>query len=149
MANWLLYVSIVMDALFFGAHGWAALTDFKKRQIPNATVITVAVLGAIAAILSTSIADHLLGLAIAIPLIIPGLTGHMGGGDYKLLLGTGLYLGLTQSLIAVVLSVPATLCVAVYILIKEKTLKHVRIPLAPLITVGCLGSLIFKWTTFI
>jgi len=145
MANWLLYVSIVMDALFLGAHIWAALIDFRKREIPNVTVIIIVVLGVIAAIISVSAADHILGLAIVLPLIIPGLLGHMGGGDYKLLLGTGLYLGLTQSLIAVVLSVPATLCIAVYLLAKKKTLKNIRVPLAPIIAFGCVGSVIVKW----
>lgn len=140
-----MYVSIVMDVFFFYSLFWAALMDIKKREIPNAAAIIIAVLGAAAAILSESMADHLLGLAIAVPLIIPGLLGHMGGGDYKLLLGTGLYLGLTQSLLAVVLSIPAVIGVAIYLLAKKKTLKNFRIPLAPLIAVGCMGSVIIKW----
>ncbi len=141
----MLFVSIIMDAFFFYSLFWAALTDIKKREIPNVTAIIIAALGAVAAVLSESVIEHLLGLAIAVPLVIPGLLGHMGGGDYKLLLGTGLYLGLTKSLLAVVLSVPATICVVVYLLAKKKTLKNVRIPLAPLIAFGCMGSVIIKW----
>jgi len=137
-----------MDVFFFYSLSWAALTDIKKREIPNVTAIIIAVIGAVAAILSESAIDHLLGLAIAVLLIIPGLLGHMGGGDYKLLLGTGLYLGLTQSLLAFVLSVPATVCVAVYLLVKKKTLRNIRIPLAPLIAFGCVGSVIVKWAAF-
>lgn len=147
MNVWLL--SIVMDVFFFYSLSWAALTDIKKREIPNATAIIIAILGAVAAVLSESMVEHLLGLAIALPLIIPGLLGHMGGGDYKLLLGTGLYLGLTQSLLAFVLSVPATACIAIYLLAKKKTLRDIRIPLAPLIAFGCVGSVIVKWTAMV
>jgi len=145
---YMLYVSIVIDAFFFYSLSWAAWTDMKKREIPNATAIIIAVLGAVAAILSGAVTDHILGLVAAVPLIIPGLLGHMGGGDYKLMLGTGLYLGLTQSIVALVVSVPATIGVAVYLLAKKRTLKNVRIPLAPLIAFGCIGSVIFKWIVF-
>lgn len=145
MAKWLFFAGIFMDFLFLIALFGAARADLKKREIPNLFSIIVAVLGVVATILSSSIVDHLLGLAFALPLIIPGLLGHMGGGDYKLLLGTGLYLGLSQSLLAVVSSLPATMGVAIYLLIKKKTLKNIRIPLAPLIAFGCVGSVIIKW----
>ncbi len=93
----ILFVSIVMDAFFFYSLFWAALTDIKKREIPNVTAIIIAALGAVAAVLSESVTEHLLGLAIAVPLVIPGLLGHMGGGDYKLLLGTDYTLDLQKA----------------------------------------------------
>lgn len=136
-----------MDILFLAALFEAARVDLRRREIPNLVAIIIAVLGAAATIVSASIVEHLLGLALALPLVIPGLLGHLGGGDYKLLLGIGLYLGFTQSLLASVLSVPVTICLAVYYIITKKTLKNVRIPLAPLIAFGCIGSVILKWIT--
>lgn len=147
MVNCLLYTGIFMDILFLAALFEAARVDLRRREIPNLIAIIIAVLGVAATIVSASIVEHLLGLALALPLVIPGLFGHMGGGDYKLLIGTGLYLGLSQSILAVVLSIPATVCVAAYLLITKKTLKSVRIPLAPLIAFGCIGSVILKWIT--
>jgi len=147
MVNCLLYTGIFMDILFLGALFGAARADIKRREIPNLIAIIISLLGAAATIVSASIVDHLLGLALALPLVIPGLLGHLDGGDYKLLLGTGLYLGLTQSLLAVLLSTPAVIALAVYLLAKKKTLKGIRIPLAPLIAFGCIGSVIFKWIT--
>ena len=138
-----------MDTLFICALLWAALTDIKKREIPSAISIIVALLGVTGAVLSViqglPIINRLLGLMLAILSIIPGLKGHMGGGDFKLLLGTGLYLGLSQSVIAIVMSVPAILCLATYYLLKKNKLKGIRIPLAPLIVIGCLGSVGLKW----
>ena len=153
MNNWFFYVSILLDALFICTLLWVALTDIKKREIYNVTSVIVALLGIAGAILSViqelPIIDHLLGLILATLSIIPGLKGVMGGGDFKLLLGTGLYLGLVQSVIAIVMSAPAVLCLSAYYLLKEKTLKSIRIPLAPLIGIGCLGSVGLKWITIV
>lgn len=148
MINWLLCADIFMDMIFLGALFGAARADLKRREIPNLPAIIIAVLGATVTILSTSIVDHLLGLALALPLIIPGLMGHMGGGDFKLLLATGLHLGLSQSLLAVILSVPATICVAIYLLARKKTLNNIRIPLAPLIACSCAEAVLFKWILY-
>lgn len=145
MINWLLCADIFMDMIFLGVLFGAARADLKRREIPNHIAIIIAVLGAAATIVNASIIDHLLGLALALPLLIPGLLGHMGGGDFKLLLGTGLYLGISQSLLAVILSTPVTFFTAIYLLARKKTLKDIRIPLAPLIAFGCTGSVLLKW----
>jgi Flp pilus assembly protein protease CpaA len=137
-----------LDALFLCVLSRAAWTDIKKREISNTMAASVFGLGVAMTVLAVSqnesIMDHILGLIIVIPLIVLGCIGRMGGGDYKFLLGTGLYLGLTQSLIAIIMIAPATLCLAIYYLIKYKTIRT-KIPLAPLIGLGCMGCVALKW----
>ncbi len=149
MTDGLLYTGISLDMLFMCALFKAARADLKRREIPDLYALLISVLGAAAAIVSASIVDRVLGLALAFPLIIPGLLGHMGGGDYKLLLAAGFYMGLSQSLSAMLLSLPAIFGAAVYLLAGKKTLKNVRIPLAPLIAFGCTGCIVAKWIIFL
>jgi len=148
MNEWPLYASISMDVLFLCALFLASWTDIKKREIPNAVVIVIAVLGIASTVFckvqGISAKEHIYGMVMAMPLIIPGLLGYMGGGDYKLIMATGLYLGLTHGITAIILSCPVIIGVGLWHLVKNKTMK-IKIPLAPVIGIGSLATVILRW----
>ena len=79
---------------------WAAITDFRKRIIPDWTWIAVLLIGGVSAFLFNTpyipLLERILGL------LLPGLSllflavkyGGVGGGDIKLTAAMGFYFGL-------------------------------------------------------
>lgn len=147
MTDWIL-VSILGDIGVFILLVLAASSDFDKREIPDWISVLVATFGvlliAIKLIIGVPVIEHVWGLVIALPLIILGLAGKLGGGDYKLLLALGLYMGIYYGLTAVVLITPVIICLAVYYLIRHKSL-NIKLPLAPLILAGFVLVSALKW----
>lgn len=75
----------------------AAVIDYRTRRIPNwlnATMLVAGVANAIIVGSPTSISGALLGLLVGFGLlIVPWLIGAMGGGDVKMLMAIGAWLG--------------------------------------------------------
>ena len=116
---------------------WAAITDYKKRIIPDWTWIALLVIGVITAFLFPfpNLVERIAGL------LIPGLCllilavkhGGVGGGDIKLTAAMGFCFGLCSLVFILFFSLlPA--------LIYSKATKQRSIPLAVLL---CIGFLIY------
>ena len=83
----------------------ASVIDARTREIPPGTTITIAVLGLLRALLHLpDWRSHLLGLVVVggVLLLLFFISGGaaIGGGDVKLMAGTGLFLGLRLNLMA-------------------------------------------------
>lgn len=83
----------------------ASVIDARTKEIPPGTTITVAVLGLLRTLLHPgNWRSHLLGLVVVggVLLLLFLLSGGsaIGGGDVKLMAGTGLFLGLKLNLLA-------------------------------------------------
>ncbi len=78
--------------------GAAALMDVRERRVPNALVVFLAVLGAIAQAVTGgpfALASGVLAAALTMALLwIPWRARGIGGGDVKLATGVALWMGL-------------------------------------------------------
>jgi leader peptidase (prepilin peptidase)/N-methyltransferase len=132
-------LSILTDAFFIVLLIWCAYTDIRTRTIPNTAVVLLMSLGLAHTVLillsGSAWWSYPAGLALAIPFFIVWLKGGMGAGDVKLLMGIGLYLGLTGTLISFALMLPMLIACMIHSLRKYGTLRH-AIPFAPVLAFG-------------
>jgi Flp pilus assembly protein protease CpaA len=138
---------ILMDAFFVAMLVWCAYMDIKTRTISNLSIILLLCLG-LAHLLLTLIGAvwwvYPAGLALSAPFFASWLKGHMGGGDVKLLMGIGLYLGLIHTLLAFVLMLPLLGALAIHSWRKARTLRR-SIPFAPVLSFGAGGIIIISY----
>ena len=138
-------LGILMDAFFVAMLVWCAYMDIKTRTISNLSVILLLCLG-LAHLLLTLLTGAVwwvypAGLALSAPFFASWLKGHMGGGDVKLLMGIGLYLGLIHTLLAFVLMLPL---LGIHSWRKTRTLRR-SIPFAPVLSFGAGGIIIISY----
>jgi Flp pilus assembly protein protease CpaA len=133
---------ILMDAFFIVLLIWCAYTDIRKRTVSNVSIILLLCLAlahtVLIALAGNSWWIYPAGLALAVPFLIVWLKNGIGAGDVKLLMGIGLYLGLTNTVIAFALMVSVMAAICIRSWIRNKTLKQ-RIPFAPILAVGAIG----------
>lgn len=141
-------LGILLDALFIALLIWCACTDIKTRTVSNLAVILLLCLGLahMALMLPTGAAwwTYSAGLALSAPFFLSWLRGHMGGGDVKLLMGIGLYLGLVNTLAAFALMLPVLAALATHSWIKSRTLRR-HIPFAPVLAFGAGGAVMLSY----
>ncbi len=116
---------------------WAAITDLKKRIIPDWTWIVLCLIGIISAFLLPypDLIERIAGL------LIPGLCllllavkyGGVGGGDIKLTAAMGFCFGLYALVFILFFSLPPAL-------IYSKATRQRSIPLAVFL---CIGFLVY------
>ncbi len=117
----------------------ASLIDVRKRIIPDAICLAIALTGFIC---FTPV--KLLGCLSALPLLIAALVwGGMGGGDIKLMAAAGFVLGFRGGMAAMVMGLAAMLlfyagCFMVQRLRKRDCPR--AFPLAPFLSAGCLAA---------
>ncbi len=143
-----LLFGIPMDAFFVVLLGWCAYTDIKTRTISNLSVILLLCLG-LAHLMLTLLTGaawwvYPAGLFLTVPFFVSWLEGHMGGGDVKLLMGIGLYLGLIHTLLAFALMLPLLGALAIHSWRKARTLRS-PIPFAPVLAFGAGGIIIISY----
>lgn len=143
-----LTLGILMDTFFVGLLAWCAYTDLKRREINNATILAMLLLGIVKVIVFIvwGIAwwQYPAGIVLVVPFFIVWLRNGMGAGDVKLIITTTLYLGLSNMIIAFALMVPVLVILMIWLISKNKTLNR-RIPFAPVITVGASGALLIGY----
>jgi len=110
------------------------------RIIPNSATACLFLLGALRMALLTISGSSIFPNILAVIILLPGLIlwqkGKIGGGDMKLLLGMGLYMGIWQMAIACTgMLVPCLMLLLSKAIRKEKL---TRIPLAPVLLMGAL-----------
>lgn len=138
-------LGILTDAFFIALLTWCACTDIWKRIIPNLAIVLLLCLGgvhlALAAMNSGAWWPYPAGLLLSIPFFIAWLKSGMGGGDVKLVVAIGFYLGLWCTFLAFALMLPVFAVLYVILKCRHQTTKH-RIPLAPVIAIGSVGVVV-------
>lgn len=148
MPYWYGLVLVIADLVVLRVLLLAVKTDLKSREIKDSVSATISLLAILLIFLKLSLGlqvkEHFLGMVVVLPLILMGLRGKLGGGDYKLLLALGLYLGIYFGTAAIVLLLPIFVGLALYYLIKERSVKK-DIAMAPLIATGSTLAVGLKW----
>jgi prepilin peptidase CpaA len=89
-------VQVVIAAVLVAVVVFAAVTDARTRRIPNALTVTalLAALALRALVGGPALVDGLLGAGAAMVLLLPLFAlGGVGGGDAKLLIAVGAFMG--------------------------------------------------------
>jgi Flp pilus assembly protein protease CpaA len=133
-------INFILDIIFISILAVCTVTDLKKRIIPSSAILCLLLLGVAQMVLllisHSSILPNVFAVLATLPGFIPWQKGKVGGGDIKLFIGMGLYLGIWRMAIACIgMLFPCLLYLAFKFIRKE---KPTRIPLAPILLVGCI-----------
>ena len=117
----------------------ASIFDIKKRIIPDAICLFIALTGLIG-----FEPVKLFGILAALPLLLAALLwSGMGGGDIKLMAASGIVLGIRGGIAAMIIGLSAMLLFyAVYTTIQKlrNRERQKAFPLAPFLSVGCIAA---------
>lgn len=138
---------IIMDAFFVAVLLWCSYTDLKRRTVSNLSVVVLLCFGLVHTILVILSGGtwwvYPVGMLLGIPFFFAWLKGGMGGGDLKLIISIGLYLGILNTLLASLLMIPVLAFFLVLIGIRKGTVVFL-IPFVPVLSFGAIGILIFS-----
>lgn len=136
--------------------------DYKKQIIPNRLNLTIFELGMIllfaAGIFNVNIAiDMFLGMLagggifLLITLIGGLIAGKeaMGFGDVKLMVGLGLFFGLSNIIVITLLSFLLGAIISIILLITKVKKTNEYIPFGPFIVMGCFVTMIVPFYTIL
>lgn len=128
----------VLNCLFFSVLIVTALIDLDTMEIPDRLHLIIFLLGFIRLVLTpANFGSQLLGaLIISIPFWIFYHFEAMGGGDVKLMLVSGFYLGFSQVLVSFVLSTFLGAAAALYLIGVKKKDRRTAIPFGPFLAMG-------------
>jgi len=136
---------ILMDAFFVAVLLWCSYTDLKSRTVSNLSVAMFLCLGLVNTVFVIISGStwwvYPAGMLLGIPFFIAWIKGGMGGGDVKLIMGIGLYLGLTNTLVSFALMLPVLIVCMIRSWRKNGTIES-AIPFAPVIALGAGGVLL-------
>ncbi len=145
-----LLIYLALDVLAVIAITFVAVKDALTREIPNGYVYTLGILGFVVIVVKIafgySITVNLVGLLLTLPLIYPGMKGKLGGGDYKLLLTSGLYLGAYGLVVMAVIGAVSALVPGLIFMFKDKS-KTIKLPLGPFIAIGFMSAVAVRWAS--
>ena len=113
---------------------YAAIHDYKTREIPNALCLGVSLL----ALLDFKL-TNILGLTIGLLVLIIAAffcENRFGGGDIKLIMATSLVLGFYPTLYGLILALILQL---IFVAITRRS-KSQSMPLAPFLAIGFLTT---------
>jgi Flp pilus assembly protein protease CpaA len=95
--NILLLLHVLMDVFFCICLVWSWRSDYKKHEIPNKAVLLILIDSVAQLVLfllnRQPVILYLATLLMFIPMYLWWRKGKMGGGDLKLFLACGLYMG--------------------------------------------------------
>lgn len=130
---------LFQGGLFIALLLTASIFDIKKRIIPDAICLFIALTGLIG-----FEPVKLFGILAALPILLAALLwGGMGGGDIKLTAAAGFILGFQRGLAAMVISLTTMLLFYFFYSIVQGLRKRERqkaFPLAPFLSVGCIAA---------
>ena len=138
--NILLILHVLLDVFFCICLVWCWWSDYKKREIPNKAILLILICSAVRLILflvnKQPVIMYLATLLMFIPMYLWWRRGKMGGGDLKLFLVCGLFMG-------AVFFMGALLVTLVAAGITGKTFKR-RAPLAVFFAPGAISMIIIE-----
>lgn len=120
--------------------------DFEFQIIPDRFWIIILILGIINLFISDkSLTSHIIGFfAISVPFLIVALiTNGLGGGDVKLMAAAGLYLGLQNILLSVIVGSIIGCIYALILLSRKKANKKTEMPFGPFLSIGIIIALLY------
>ena len=136
LGNLLLFIQ---GGIFIALLLSASIVDIQKRIIPDTYCLYIALTGFI-----SFEPVKLFGVLAALPLLIAALLwGGMGGGDIKLMAASGLVLGFTGGIAAIIIGLTAMLLFyAVYTIVQRLRVRECprAYPLAPFLSIGCIAA---------
>ena len=139
-------IQLVLDGMFLSILAVCTITDLKKRIIPNSAVACLFLLGllnvVLIAISGISIFPYPIAVIVMLPSLVAWRNGKIGGGDIKLLLGMGLYLGIWRMTVVCIGMILPCLGYLLYLAIRKA--RPVRVPLAPFMLVGSTLSIVIS-----
>lgn len=123
-----------------------AMIDFHTMTIPNELNFVMFSLAVLSVILFPEIElmSRVLGsFVISIPFVLLNclIKDAFGGGDVKLMLGAGLMLGFSRTLVAAFIGIVIAGIVAIYLLISKKASKGAHMAFGPYLAIGIASSL--------
>ena len=131
---------MVRTILFFLALSLAAVSDVRKRIIPDWIPCLVAAVSLI-----PPGKPSMLGLLACLPLLIAGITtGGIGGGDVKLMAAGGCFLGAEKILASVVPAIFSAGAYCLYLLIVKRAGRNTIFSLGPFLCLGMVAVFIIK-----
>ena len=116
----------------------ASYTDIKKREIPDAIPMFMALIS----LLNFKLTNQF-GIVIGLPFLIAALLveGSIGGGDIKLTASAGMVLGFWKGIYGLILGL--SFLVLFYLLLrlgskirKRQVARNLSLPLAPFLGIG-------------
>ncbi len=123
----------VQTVVFIGLLGAAAVSDLKKRIIPDWVNCMIA----LTSLLCFS-PEKLLGILAALPFLLAAMQGGMGGGDVKLIAASGLVLGFHRTMFGCITGLCVMLCFAAG---SVGVCRHRKAyPMAPFLMAGFLAT---------
>ena len=136
---------ILMDAFFIAVLLWCSYTDLKKRTVSNLSIAVLLCLGLVHTVLvimtGSSWWVYPAGMLLSIPFFIAWVKDRMGGGDVKLIMAIGIYLGLSDTLVAFVLTAPILAFLILTVWVKHRTVIF-SIPFVSVIAYGAIVSML-------
>lgn len=143
-----IYTYLTLDILALALLCLVAIKDIKTCEIPDRYVIALGALSLVVVaaryMSELSITVNMVGMLLVLPLMLIGLEGKLGGGDYKLLLVLGLYLGVYRFILM-------SICGALFALIpgivamKRQNSRKVKLALGPYIALGFFFTIAVRW----
>lgn len=143
---------ILMDAFFVAVLLWCSYTDLKSRTVSNLSVALLLCLGLVHTVLVVLSGStwwvYPAGMLLGIPFFFAWLKGGMGGGDVKLTIVIGLYIGFWDTFVTFLFIFLVLVIILVSSRIINGTVK-LRVPFVPVIVYGVACTKLLYLSRFI
>lgn len=141
-------VGIIFLLILYAIYTLEALIDIDTMEIPPQLNIGIFVLALISIPLwqHVSLKDRIIGmLCITVPMLLLEfvLPGAFGGGDRRMLYGTGLLLGWKMLVAGFFIGAIIQAVIAVFLIASKKKDKKSHIPFGPMLCLGIMISTMF------
>lgn len=142
LQSWGISLQTLCIVLFLAVLAGIALSDLNRMKIPNSFIIAAGIMAVVSAFVfpETGILYRGIGaLCISLPMLAAALfiPGGFGGGDIKLMMVCGWFLGWERCIVAFAVAIVAAGIFCVCMLLVGKITRKSRFPLGPFL---CLGT---------
>lgn len=127
------------------------MIDFHTMTIPNELNLVLFGLAVVSIFMFPEIGlmSRILGsLVVSVPFVLLNclIKDAFGGGDVKLMIGAGLMLGLSRTLVAAFIGIVIAGMIAIYLLVSKKASKGAHMAFGPYLSIGIACSLFVGFT---
>ena len=153
-ANYFLFHGITADMVLYSIFGFVLIVisfiDWRYYWIPDKVILIGAALGIAGSLVSDTLdwkMSCMGGLAGGVSMIGLGLIGYavhrkesLGGGDIKLMIMVGIYLGWRLTLLSIFWGALAALCVYILLVIMKRKRPHWIVPFGSFLAMGSMAA---------